>query len=354
MHWARLFSVLLACLLLAIEANGGERAFGPPIEPRAAAPNAERPRVCSFRYPVCVHSDLAPSTTLAVLSEVEQAWELITGAFALPPPLADWFTPYRVYLVVTGAEAEQGEAQTLLDGRDVRSTIDRASAFSLVPSGLTGCTRKAMLLREVARASLWGVSPATDPGTATAQTEALARLAVPCTELFEPAVGAFQRAAERALPETSSALYSRGASLFYEWLDGFAMEPGGLVRGSWALAATKTAPGALRWEERPDVFDVFRTTFAGALGTRTTFDDVLVRFAVARASMSPSVSWAWDIPWPSKGRRLQSSVGIAPTGGAYVRVSCVGAPAGGRLYVKSEWEEHAGLRWGYHHLDFQG
>ena len=71
----------------------------------------------------------AGADVLAVLGSAERAWDTETGALDLPPPDADPATrAYDIYL----ADRPDAPAETAIGERDVRSRVDRASAFSMI------------------------------------------------------------------------------------------------------------------------------------------------------------------------------------------------------------------------------
>jgi hypothetical protein len=332
-------------------------------------------RACSFRHALCVHGQ--PGTdakkVVAALDAADRAWDMLTGALRLPSPDADLDGAHHVFLV-DGVAA--GEA-TYLSERDARAHFDRASAFTLVDRKTPrGCALDTRLARSIARAALYRATPATGEATARAEAAYVARLVVPCAAARIDGIDLFQQHPERAITDawpdadpSIGAEYDAGASLFYWWLDdAFGTEPGAVLRGLWSVAATKTPLGALAWHDEPDAFDVLRKTFAGALGTGSTIDDLLSRFAVDRAFVGDAGDGAhfvesrtlgaggrvrtdWHVAWPDKPRRFASPQGIAPTGATYVLIDRAGAPPGSRLRVEAEWEEHAKMRWTVVKLD---
>jgi hypothetical protein len=354
---------------------------GPWIDRWPARP-ATRARACSFRHPACVHGDGAPEAlVLATLGAVERAWDVATGALALPPPDADVVTgAYDVYLVDALPELTVSRALTAPGPRDPRSRVDRTSAFTLIDRHATpGCALDALVAREVLRASLFHVSPATDDASALAETSYLARLVAPCALGRVDGVDTFQAHPDRALADAwvdedahLGDAFGRGAALFYWWLDAsYGAEPGAIVRAMWALTPTMTPLGSARWVDEPDGFDVLATSFKGALTTNSTFDDLLLEAAASRALMGPADDGTvlpearplgaalrpridWSIDWPATPRRLASPVGVSPTGAAYVAVRHAGAQAGARLRIEVAWEEHAKMRWLVLKLDPSG
>jgi hypothetical protein len=327
---------------------------------------------------------------LAALDAFERAWQTLTGALAIPAPDLDPTTlAYDVFIV--DPQGELGTTQ--LEARDVRSRFDRARAFTTIDRRVrAGCVLDALAANQIARASLFRVAPATEEGTARAQTTYLAQLAFPCAVgLSADAVSAFQSRADRAFCDASTGdegalaggapvaerspfdgLFASGAMAFWARLDwAFGRTPGGVVPASWALHPTMTPLGAMRWTNEPDTFDVLRTTFKGALSTNGTVHDLWLDFGVARAFFGSAddglhlpelrtlgdaarVTFDWDIPWPTTPRRLGPRVPVYPTGASYLVVHRAGARPGARLRVEIEWEEHALFRWAFVKLDANG
>jgi hypothetical protein len=358
----------------------------------AAPPEIAAPmRVCSLHLPLCVHAEraAAPATVLAVLSAAERAYTTLTGAMELPPPDVDPATlAYPIYLVSPASEL----ASTELAARDVRGTIDRARAFTLVDSrARPSCMLDAAMARALARAVLYRVAPAMDKGTVRAQTTYLSQIAVPCALAFSAdAALAFQSNPDRAVADahasdpsaapadwaTSMSAYDRlfadGASIAWSRIDwAFGRTPGGLVRASWALAPSKTPLGAPFWRDEPDPYDVLRESFKSALWSGSTLADLLLDLSVARAFVGTNddgahqpelrtlgdaakVPFDWDIAWPTKPRRLSPRAPVMPTGASYIVVRRAGAAPASRLRVEISWEEHALFRWALVKLDASG
>jgi hypothetical protein len=368
-------------------------ASGPPLVYATRPSFARDLRACSARVPVCVHA-AGPGegdAAMATLDAFERAWRTLTGALEVPAPDVDPSTlAYDVFLV----EPRGWElAATSLEARDLRSRFDRGRAFTAIDRRVRrGCLLDALAAREIARASLFRVAPATEEGTARAQTTYLAELASPCAVAIEgDAVSAFQSRPERAFadayageeaavaggpaPATRSpvdALFAEGASIFWARLDwAFGRSPGRVVTASWALHPTATDPSAPRWTNEPDTFDVLRATFKGALTSQGTVSDLWLDFGIARAFLGSAddglhlpelrtlgdmarVPYDWDIPWPKAPRRLAPRAPVYPTGASYLLVRRAGAPSGARLRVEIDWEEHALFRWAFVKLDAAG
>jgi hypothetical protein len=308
------------------------------------ATTREWPYACSLRHPLC--SRAAPGTPhrfqLAAMAAADRAWEAITGVLRAPAPEGALGDPWEVYLV----DMVEGGSRAVSDERDPVSRFDGESSFALVDRETPAdCRLDFALARAIAEGSLWRATPATDIGSARAQSEEVAHLVTPCAPPPENAA-AFQTEPWRCIIDPSSEPFDRGASTFVQWVDAtFGSEPGSLLLGAWALAPTRTAPAASRWSGAPTTFDVFRASLKGALGRETTFDDALLKFAVARASMDPRPAFAWSVPWPFRARRLTPAEPIAPTGASYVRVDYRGSPRGAKLRLEAQWEDYARMRW---------
>jgi hypothetical protein len=294
---------------------------------------------------------------------------------------------YHVYLVERAAEP----GATHVSARDVRSRIDRARTFTLLDANVrAGCELDALVAREIARAVLARVAPATAEGVARAQTTYLAQLMVPCAfGLAAASAQVFQARPERAvcdarvfevgtsadeprLPSAAGDAFMDGAALFWGRIDwAFGRAPASIVMASWALAPTTTEVGAKRWHDEPDAFDVLRVSFKNALSTGSTLDDLLLDAAVARAFMGASddglhqlptrtlgdgarVPFDWELPWPTKPKRVAPRASVYPSGASYLMIHRDGAAKGSRLRVEIAWEEHALFRWAFVKLDARG
>jgi len=327
---------------------------GPPID-FASPPDGAWAwtRGCSLRHPFCVHAPpRAPTDSiLAALAATDRAWDVATGALALAPPDPESDGVWHVYLV----DGVDEGSTALLAARDPLAHFDRASSFALVDRDLLpGCALDFAVARAVARASLWRMAPATDEGSARAETQMLARLATPCYVGYDEE-RTFQDEPERAVVDPASPSFDQGAALFFEWLDAnFATYPGALIAGLSSLAPTRTGARVWRWSGTPTGFDVLRVSLKNALGTGSTLDDVLARFAVHRALAIPPARIRWHVPWPAKGRRLASAIPVAPTGASYVLVDMAGAPGSAKLRVEASWEDFGRMRWEIVKLDAQG
>jgi hypothetical protein len=291
-----------------------------------------------------------------VLQTAERQWATITGTLGAPRPGGSDDGRWHVYLV----DSVDGGGTATLEARDPLARLDRASSHALVDRAAAAaaaspdCALDLALARAIARGSLWSAAPGTDEGTARAEAEALARLATPCA-----AAGAddeaFQAEPERTIVDPRWPAFDRGASAFFTWLDRtFGARPGALLVGLWAAAPTKSPPGAPDWPRAPTAFDVLRVSLRNALGTGSTLEDVIARFAVARWGMTPAPRLAWHLPWPTAARRVASPRPVAPTGASYVVIDHAGAPPGAKLRLETEWEDYGRMRWVVAKLDAAG
>jgi hypothetical protein len=312
-----------------------------------------------MRHPLCVHA--APRTpaasTLAAVVAADQAWDALTGALELVEPDVDADGRWHAYLV-EGADIEAAGdtgSTAVLAGRDPVARFDRASSFGLIDDAIPlGCGLDLAVARALSRAALLRLAPATDEGSARAEAQTVAQLVTPCTSGIEDE-RAFQSEPERTVVDPGGAAFGRGASIFFDWLDAnFAARPAALIAGLWALTPTHTPSGAWRWSPGSTGFDVLRVSLKDALSTGSTLDDVLVRFAVHRAVVTPAPRPAWQIPWPAKARRFASPVPVSPTGSSYVVVEMAGAPPLAKLRVEASWEDFGRMRWEVLKLDGQG
>ncbi len=345
------FAVALASLL----ASRTARADGREIDLQSPPGPGDAPawaRACSLHHPVCVHGvPNDPATVLAALDALDRAWDVQTQTLQLPAPDAGAEATWNAYL--TDGVPEGGRAAVV--SRDPRGTLDRGASFGLIDrSAPPGCPLDQAAARALAWGSLLRAAPATDVGTARAQTRSLVKLATACAGDDGPE-RAFQDEPERTLVDPEGEARGSGASLFFDWVDAsFAGQPGALVAGTWALSATTTPAAASHWAPRPTGFDVLGSSLAGVLGTDSNLDDVFLHFGIDRGLASPPARVAWHIPWPARARRLASPVAVAPSGTSYILVDHAGAPAGASLVVQATWEDYGRMKWAVVKLDAAG
>lgn len=316
------------------------------------------PPACSPRYPLCVRrgSRVSGAQALAVLAAFERAWLAVTTAVRLPPPRPE---PDRgSYDVLVEANIDGG-ASTFATARVGFGALDGASAATRVDARLSGCSLDATAVRELGRASLLGVTPSLDEGTAQALASYVSRLATPCIAHTTDGFERFQDEPERSLARVDDG-GTTNAWAFFAWLDArIGVYPGAIVDGLAAVTATRTDARAWDWHREPDAYDVLRASLRGAVAAGSTFDDVLLEFACWRAEVgvdgaTPTLGLGatqalparidWAIEWPRVPRRLASTVPLDPLGSTYLTVRTDRAPTGATLRIEASWEEHARLR----------
>lgn len=365
----------------------GDSLSGRPMDlrvPRPAASKGAR-RACSFQVPLCVHGDswVPPATVLATLRAAESAWRAYTDTMALPPPDASLATgAFDIYLVdpTRQAGALPLDVEGYVDERDPRSRVDRTSAFVLMDGRMSpGCPVDAAAAYGVARGIQLTVAPATDVASARAEAQSLASMVAPCAVgRSAGAVGLVQWHPEMSFADAMvdaepnlGAAFSRGASLFYSWLDeAYGQYPGAIVSTIWALTPTMTKAGATLWDNEPDGFDVLRKSFKDALSHGSDVSDLYLDFAVARAFQGSrsdgkhgkdlaalgdggAVSFDWEIDFPDHPRSLTTRRPLAPLGAGYFLVRTANAQ-GARLRIEATWEEKARMRLAVVKLDKDG
>jgi hypothetical protein len=353
--------------------------FGPRRPPRAT-------HACSFAEPVCVWGHVGDEPlVLATLRSAERALAVLRGPLRMAPP--DGSLDEGTFDLVL-SDTNEVEAEVVLGDLDPRSPLDRASGYVVLSRRLRpGCALDVAVARAVTRGVLLRTAPGTDEGSAQAEAQAVAELVEPCAPIRASAsYTSFQEHPERALvsrtafevgyrfealrdppfDEVREATQAMGAALFYRWLErGFAREPGSLLRGLFALRAAKTPPGAVRFVNEPDAFDVLGKSFRDKLFDGSTLDDLIVDFSLSRARFGvggeggaaaalsgvPRARVDWDVPFPATPRRLAPAYPVEPTGVSYVVVRMAGAPSGARLRIEASWEEHARMRVAFVRLD---
>ena len=207
----------------------GDSLSGRPMDLRVLRPRAGKGarRACSFHLPICVHGDawVPVQTVLGTLRAAESTWQAYTGSMALPGPDASIATgAFDLYLV----DSPVLDVEAYVDERDPRSRVDRGNAFVLIDGRLTaGCGVDAATAYGVARGIQLTVAPATDTASARAQAQSLASVVVPCAigrsaggvglQQWHPELS-FADSLVNAEPNLSAS-FSRGGSLFYDWLD---------------------------------------------------------------------------------------------------------------------------------------
>ena len=175
------------------------------------------------------------------------------------------------------------------------------------------------------------------------------------------AVDAIQANPQLGLAARDVSPVGPGAALLFDYLDArFGAGAEGLLGPALVqLSRGATTPGAVRWNNEPDVFDVLRAALTSA-GVR--FDDVMLDFAVERAFLGarddgrhrPELAWLgdagrvrfdWVLPASSLPRRVAPRRPLEPFGAAYSWLVLDRVTLGKALAFRVEWEPPAAFRW---------
>jgi hypothetical protein len=338
---------------------------------------------CSVSYPVCVHAgrNVAGTTILGTLSDLEHAAAALTRGMGLPTPLEDGNLgggpAFDLYLVPPGSidqAARPLAAASVLTARDdvLPAAVDRASAFALLRQDLgPGCVRKNLVARAVASAIGWRLDAAEDPVVRESNAAYLAEMVAPCGVVTADLVDDFQTHPERAL--TSAGAAGPATALAVPWYLDLTLgtgQPGSVPTGLGVISAQRTPAGSWLWNNEPDLFDALR----GTLKARTpaiTIDDLWIELAIARLFMGTRddgvhfaetastgafgrVRFDWSLAFASLPRRISPDRPIDPSGSTYIWIDLGGAPKGARLAFHLEWEGPTPFRWALVRIDREG
>ena len=323
--------------------------------------SGDEPPACSLKRPVCVHRapGTSPEAALRVLGALEQAYERLVLAMALPPPLGDLgrggSSALDLYLF-PGADLELSVGH---DSPEV-DFADRAAAFCRLQMPEHAAVQRAATLC-VAEAVALGLDAAESPHLRRALATHLWWVAGRPTDKDLEAIDDVQTRPQRAVLTSARDRYSEGAALFLEYLDTTYSQgnPGALGVSLVAIGAGKTAPGASDWDNNPDVMDVLRASLGGK---PRRMAELMAGFAVERAFVGarddgthlPSVGWAgefgrvrfdWVIDWSSLPRRVASAHPIDPTGSVYVWLRLDEPPGASTLAMQAQWESPTEFAW---------
>src|SRR5690606_30639381 len=118
------------------------------------------------------------------------------------------------------------------------------------------------------------------------------------------------------------------------------------------LTATRTAPGALRWDAEPDVLDVLRPSLGRDRESYARFFDRLATARFLRAEGLELVSElqgglaepAWSVEFTSLPRNLTLKNPLAPTGSAAIEIKN-GSPMEAPLALRLDCESPVTYVW---------
>lgn len=327
--------------------------------------------LCSFRRPVCVHAaaGFLGSELAGALAALEGAYDSVVVTLGLPAPLSDSDAGGNDALdwYVTTADAElRVEPEPLLPGR-----MDSAPLFCV--GGAPGAElsrRQATLCVAEAVASRLDAGEGADARRAFALE--LWWITGAKTALDVQVVDDAQRHPEAALALDDAR--EPGAAgrfaLLLEMLETTRSNasPGVLSASMFSAAGSRTPPGAARFDNEPDVFDVLRHSMDEEL---PRVADLLVDFALRRAltgdrddgTRLPSLAFAgsfaraefdWVIPFSSLPRRVLSGTPIAQSGAQLIWLELDDAPIGAAIGIRAEWEAPVAFKWRIVLIDREG
>jgi hypothetical protein len=351
-----------------------------PIDPRLPTgseipPTEARPRAlgsrCAFSRPLCVHAvdDASVADLPAALAAFETAYERAILALGLPAPQGDrdrgGSDALDWYIGLDAAELRAVQ-EPMAPGR-----MDSAPVFCR--SGRVGSSlreRDATLCVGEALASSFDAGES--PDTRRAFALELWWITGAKTSLDVQAIDDAQRHPEDALAFDSA----RGGSsvgrvaMLLEMLETTrsAASPGVLSASLLSAAASRTPPGAPRFDDEPDVFDVLRHSLDEEL---PRYADLMVDFALRRAlagdrddgTRLPTLSFAgrfarpqfdWVIPFSSLPRRVLSGRPVAQSGAELIWLDMDDAPIGAAIGFHAEWELPVAFQWRILVIDHEG
>jgi hypothetical protein len=303
---------------------------------------------------------------LAALAALEQAYERVVEALALPAPLSDdghgGSDALDWYLDAT-------QSELVVEPDAVRfGALDSAAAFCLggsedfwlVQRDATLCVAEAVAKR---------LDPAEVPALERAFATELWWLTGRITSLDAQAIDDAQAEPERAIAGRT-AKPNAAAALLLDFLElaRSSQNIGTLSASLFSAAVDSTAAAAYTWNDEPDVFDVLRHSLdEDTVKTAALFGE----YAVARAFLGdrddgahpPYEEWAgafarprydWVLKYSSLPRRVHASRPLEPTGSEYIWIDLDEVPLGASLGFQAEWEAPVAFKWMLVSVDAQG
>jgi hypothetical protein len=322
---------------------------------------------CGLREPVCVHGEksLSPELLELYAKALEQAYALIVGALGLPRPLPDALGPSSgldLYLQATAA----AEPEVLGDARWLDA--DRSSAFCRARPLREEARRQSSLC--VAEALSYGLDAAEAPQLRRAVASYLWSTLGQSSNADALAIDRFQANPQLSALGREQGPESAGAALLVRYLERrlAAGRPGSLPAALLQMSRREGSSAGPEWNNEPDSLDVLRRAF---VGSKETFDDFLLGFAVWRAFLGsrddgqhePALLWLgdagrvrfeWTLKASSLPRRVAPRRPIEPLGSTYLWLELDRVALGKSLAFQAEWEAPAAFRWTLVALDAHG
>lgn len=327
--------------------------------PRSARAGAAT--LCSTRFPLCVAAQAPsePSALHKALPALEQAYEALVVALALPPPLGSG-TGYREPLVLRLTSDEAPLRTRVWPSWESRG-FDAGHADCSVGAGAVhSWPRTACLcLGE-------GIAARLDPALPPHLRRAYATylwwvIGAPVAEDLE-AITRFGLAPERAPFATALERTSEGSGLLFEYLEqrwgGSA--PAELATAMLARAGNHTSAAAARWNNEPDLPDILRASLDASsdpwplwLGQwqlsrrllgEAPIPDPWAPLAWAAAWLQPRDDWT--LPTSSLPRRVLLTRPVEPTGAVSLALVFDRAwPAAATLGFRADCEGPVAFKW---------
>lgn len=320
--------------------------------------------LCSSTRPVCVHG--APLTKVPArraLAAAERAFDGL-ATLGLPWPRHDFDRGGgpQLDLYLDGAASA---AHAVPDLETIDPDWDLAASFVVAPPPRrSGCAEDAAITRAVVQAAIIGLDAGAEPALAAGAARHVASLLAPCDVIELESVDAFQRTPESGFVPTAGvdADASAGAALFFAFLEERfgSGRPGELTTSLLAAATQRTPPGAVVFQNEPDVVDILVDN-ARAKGS-PPFGELLLDFGVARAFVGGRsddqhlldvarygelgrVRFDWSVDYASLPRTLAPAFPLQPSGSTYVWVDLAKAPGGVAMTLVARWEPPVEMRW---------
>ncbi len=324
---------------------------------RPTAPPLLKEVRCSLTRPVCVGVEEESGTPAeaarqkAALEVLEEAYELSVFGAALGRPRATFADP----LVWTPSSSLPLRVEReLVSGRG----FDAGRAWCR-----GGPPHAHNALRCVSEATLFALAPAATSHLASGlavsqQVLSPERDAAAQQSYRHPEVGVLTASREARDFRTDESISVSGfrSLRFFDYLERRSNHGFGEASFlSLALAATRTAPGALRFDSEPDLMEVLLATHRGSRGdVARLFDDFAQwSFRVAEEyRVVPEPSWVID--GSSLPRSLAFPEAIEPTGSVYLRLSLTPEQAAQALAFRMFCEAPVSYVWSVARLSGSG
>jgi len=361
-------TVVLAMLLLAMLVPRLSFAAKPKWATTAGAPfgpTLERPtlpvRSCDWRAPVCIHAPASAPPPLVARARVAfaEAWGLAIETMRVPRPLLDGARGgdprLDVYLV---SELSDGIAL----GRDPLDRLvdrDAAPAFVLLDERVVregGCALSFHAARALFRASALGVDVAETENLVDGLARRVADVVAPCPAYVDRTIAEVQSKPWRSMGASPAGYHLLARTLDQQFGYGLAAIAPALVsmatnhRGI-VVPDVDDELGPVHFHNDTTALDVLSLTLKDA---GTTFDEVLLEVASARATAPIAPAFEWVVPASTLPRRLAIRRGIEPMGMTFVKIELDVAPKSDGVEIDVAWDGGARFAWKVLKLDAAG